>query len=1071
MKAGRVLGMALVCFLVSPVVFAQANLAVVCNGAGCANYSGIPASQIFGDIASAMAYAKPLSATTHVTVLITPGTYTLSPDIVIDSTMDIEIVGTGTTSADDPTAVILQGSSGNNAIELDGAQSSVIIEGLTITGANNAIWAHNSSKAKITRCYLHGNSSSGILCETGSTLTIANCSLKQNTLDGLQVGAGATATVVFSTIFSNTAHGVYANAAGATASLTDVVVFSNGATPGQGGIIAAAGATITADHTVSVGNTDTDVSAAITPTNTPPGITTVAQLNVDTATWGIIGAGSLLIDVGTPVTGTNDDFLRHQRPAGAQMDIGAHEFGASPGAGTLVNCIVTPSPIPKMVAGTLSVQLRFDGSPVLDPNDVIIVPQGTTHISEWSVSAETPHIPLRVTAQAGTGIFFLTNVKDITTILGTDIAPAGPSTTDVIADGHGVVWVRVNLTPDTPVVVSGQASVGRHVLIDTTAPQMFISAPNGLAAPSFVQYVTPLPSVGPPAIPDANHFGLPGLPGGLRMSLQPSYDDGLIFPNPTTGNGAQAFFNPGSVSDGYFAANGNPSQLNNLNIQVKIAIQDVPPADVTTGNEILALDETYSPTIAVHRQVAGFGDPLPASTTQQTQDQALTGTPGPGGRLVDWVFDTGALPPVTTVNTTYTASGGSNPGYDPVTGLPRDFDNARLSVAWTFNDPAYPFVAGSSTGIPYTGSDNHMAVRFRIRDTAKNVTPQDKLLDPLHLWWMLSTRSRIQPNREGTQVASPDFVWALDRGFNTNAAGQPQPLFTYRLWENLTNDYNGPYVPVTGWFAWSTQNRLSPQQFDALGITASHSARWLLLTVVGADEAGNVEMWPWADANQLLASASSGANWQRFFLKGPGDVFDTTIAAQFWWNNLPPDINSTGAGEQIVGSGPIVPSPTNLAAQRLEAHFILNAIGPLPAGTDVRCVYWELIRENDSNKISGVFPPRPVAAPYTAADASFHLYVPGDFGPNNVLGVNTDLSPYRYLGDASTNPEQRRPVNYVLRAWTFMDKNDNRQWDRNTELGDPAPASFQFTVVPNVADYIQNKNNTDFQPVKVQEEK
>ncbi|MBI4557401.1 MAG: hypothetical protein HY706_07455, partial [Candidatus Hydrogenedentes bacterium] len=346
------------------------------------------------------------------------------------------------------------------------------------------------------------------------------------------------------------------------------------------------------------------------------------------------------------------------------------------------------------------------------------------------------------------------------------------------------------------------------------------------------------------------------------------------------------------------------------------------------------------------------------------------------------------------------------------------------------------------------------------QDRAGNVTQDSMLLDPLHLWWLLDVRTRITPNREGQTVEFPQFTWDLGRTFAPPATGQPKPIFTYRLWS--ADNYDGPYTPLAtlpNWAPWSSQNVLGYDSFFvALNIINDFAGKWLLLVVAGGDEAGNMEPWPINDlalgaGDQVMvnAGATSGTNWQRFMVSST-QAPDTVVAPMFWHNNLGApvgdttpnpdefieDIAPTNFGELRFGAAKIIPLPPLALNQRVEAQFQIDLLGNF---TGTAQVHWELLRDG-SRILEGITGP---------AVGTVSLTLPGQA---NFL-----------FGD---EPARRVAVNYVFRAWTEVDT-DN---DSIFEARDPTPANVYFTVVPDTdaGKYINPKNTLDAQPVKTKEE-
>jgi len=161
-------------------------------------------------------------------------------------------------------------------------------------------------------------------------------------------------------------------------------------------------------------------------------------------------------------------------------------YGPGAAIGTWIDCDVTPSPVGKLDAGDLKVTIITSLNAFVDDNgdsndDVapFIVPQG------GNPRNENHRIPLRAISVASTDggniISEWVNTINIDTIM-----PGFENATDILyMDGHAAVYIRepgdviIGDDYDPPYtdgsLISDGALLGRHFIIDTIPPVMFIS--------------------------------------------------------------------------------------------------------------------------------------------------------------------------------------------------------------------------------------------------------------------------------------------------------------------------------------------------------------------------------------------------------------------------------------------------------------------------------------------------------------------------------------------------------------------------------------------------------------------
>ena len=683
-------------------------------------------------------------------------------------------------------------------------------------------------------------------------------------------------------------------------------------------------------------------------------------------------------------------------PNGGDPDIGADELSAGGGAGVWYFVdVVPPDPdayftstngtrhaaIGRIPAGSLLVTLGVSGTL---PTTVYLVPQGanrgTTDVTEL--------IPLRRITAAGT-TWYGTNDEDIETVVRNYVGAENvPDQGDIIADGHAFVLPKYNGSEMLP--SEDQVRVYRHVLIDTIPPIMY-DPPVSAEILAYLNNVA-----GHSESP--GYYAAEGLPMGAASTLHPypalpsnwrpseaginlnggyPYDDGLIDEIPGTSNGSQAFFNVGSISNNIPADNEQAptgGYAEPLDIDVVVAFID-PPVRDPNGDVILGTDDLVN-TMST-RQVAGF--PSDTDGTAGTADDYTGYTDGPA----QWELVENTTVP-TGVDVRYdVAATGPNPGYefgdtsetnalDSASGL----QNRGEEATWLFE---YEDSFGTTVpGIYWYGGNRdhlHLAMKFVAKDIAGNETlleaapigyTDDTMyaLDPFHIWWMFKARTQVQPYREGQEVTLDKafFSWQLQRGFNPNAASNPRPIYTYRLWRSTApgGDKDAVYEPVIAWTDWAESNR-SLSQADLENINDNImpiTGYWLLLVAAGADEAGNVEPWPvdlpLPDTSSIPADqvdlvtfppTGTGMNWQRFFLQPAGKAIDTQVTVQFWVNgraeSIPPVLGDD-PGDGRLGVDRLVPVRPDDLNQEVVAQFLMTPTFPSPGAGEKARVYMEL---------------------------------------------------------------------------------------------------------------------------------
>ncbi len=976
------------------------------------------------------------------------------------------------------------------------AGAKLTIEGISLFGGNPAVLVSGTatSHASVTlrRCYIRGSESNGVTVGNYSDAEIGNCSIVKNAEGhhGVQVsGEDTELDMYFCSLIENGKSGIKIGKV-KKSSVVNTLMHKNGE---YGGDFSGADSNLTLKDNVVTknqsGQYNNPPSGAPAPIPMPgddPQILGDSSPNPPFTAWyGQMDSASELKDK-VPGTGLSSNAFKdldgQVRPFNGLSDIGADEYSTeSPTTVRWEACVITPKAtlIAGEPVGTDGANVTIRLSNAAGDIKGFWIPQGGQRDN-------LDHRQFVALTYRGAG-YYEGKINSLTTQLGDADGSGSISAGDLIADGHAVFYLIIEgtvLTVTNSQVVL-QAKAGRHFTVDTIPPEVDYycytdqkiypgSAPlGGDTTPIFVDNA----SAGPYAalsVDGATHPGLP-LPttplqqaddGFIRSSVAPyphaPFDSlGFLAAASAPVKGAQVFFNTGSRSNNPNVLYASPDY--NLKIRIGLRFADPPVRDKDGKPVGSAPDETLSELTT--RGPSGFE---PGNGTATSPQELVQNT------AAGWESISGRSLGSNAVNIQYTYgatnssfSGGSSvyppnfsAAYTPQrykwngsTGVLEAVTNDGLSARWSFLD-----VANSAEGIPYSYAPLQTGMRFVAKDRAGNGMESDTA--PLNLYWMTgrpAPQTRISQNLEGQTFSPRDLSvsWRIERNNAPEVAGtQPRPAFVYRFWELVTGVMapgvpQGPYQAITdlggnginGWSSWTSDTVLSTAVLESL--LQAKPNRWLLLTVFGVDEAGNVDPWP---ANELgvdaagrvytVSGVSSGRNWCRFRL---GEGVDTQVL----WNleRLTPDPTTFGAAT-------LVPYRKD---DDLQATFTLN--GVFPNGPHVHRVQWELSSNPES------LPKPPGINGVVNAGGQ---YVVGKLG-NEYLKVDT-----RPLGTT---------VTYVLRATAFLDENGNATLDTD-EVADTSPATVQFTVVKSasgtkvgVPDYTRRPRDTDEQPVRMHEVK
>ncbi|PCJ65154.1 MAG: hypothetical protein COA73_02870 [Candidatus Hydrogenedentota bacterium] len=761
--------------------------------------------------------------------------------------------------------------------------------------------------------------------------------------------------------------------------------------------------------------------------------------------------------------------------------------------GNWLDADVFPNPVGPLRAGELYVRIEVSGT-FSNTFQAFIVPQGGN-------PADPDHrIRLeRVTSDPDNQIWIGTNTDAITTV------QFGSGTEILYADGHAAIYLFEdgNIVGDdfsSPFTdggrIIGDALTGRHFIIDTIPPIMTVNG-GSLNADSFVVFnLGDYPSV--PVgrfLPTGANFGThPYLPGNgvtaFTQFLQHApIDEGVITDIPLDNpRGAQKFFNVASRSNELDEIAGFVAPETNLQFTVFVDFVD---QDLYTALGVLPSESTLNGDPfnggTTERQVAGFGDlDISFSGTDSTALQfnaaplSTTDVRTSPVFLARWILQPGStrLPDVNNIDVSYITSPSGSAFTNSVF-----FSEVQdeMRAIWDFTGTL------PTSGIDPDDVDGnmHLIVKFAASDRATayfprgdrtgrvqlTVTEDDRRLDPLHLWWMQEVNTEFVRNNVPANgvTQNPSFTWRLasaPRPVVTENPGGTElvPAYTYQIWRTFNSqdkdEYrDGPYDEVhIPWTSWSSNSSYTENLTSQL---TDNLDSWYLLVVQGTDEAGNAELFP-SELNDVISGigdgipGNSGPNWQRFYVPSVAETLETEVTPLFWHNtdndtstpifdlDFPVITESPGSGERNFGSETVIPLPptnvffpaANIVEQRVEARFNIRV---LSNNTNTSpSIFWNLFQEGE--------------------------LIAFGFIPETTFGIviaSSTLVPPFFLGD----PNRVREINYLFSARSVI-LEDPLNPNSPILAEDSTPASIRFVVVPDVAEYVRNRQTEDEQPIK-----
>lgn len=303
--------------------------------------------------------------------------------------------------------------------------------------------------------------------------------------------------------------------------------------------------------------------------------------------------------------------------------------------------------------------------------------------------------------------------------------------------------------------------------------------------------------------------------------------------------------------------------------------------------------------------------------------------------------------------------GGNAPNFGPIVGavFPWYDGGIRAQAQWMLADVPWP-----------GGHSWHLPTVFEMADLAGNVVRTRDF----SFWWQYLPQAVFTSGPEGTLTADPVFSWTLDRaGAEVPLDTFPcEPIAQFRLWRaaNPSDPENTQWEALTNWSSWtksSTIDRYSPvydisnrqTTVDEVLRNQVQGGDLLMITIAGADEAGNV---------QPIAIAVDDTLPNRFWLDSdpyyrldsrawyvPDSLvrLDTSVQASFWYNRRRPasplELLGKDPGERDFGTSTRIPIvPAENCDDRIEAEFIITMEHAGDLDPRQLLAWWEFYEDN-----------------------------------------------------------------------------------------------------------------------------
>jgi len=924
---------------------------------------------------------------------------------------------------------------GGGSAVLEVAGTGVYLEGLMLTGGTTGVLLQADARATINRCYITGNSVNGVSCAANAAADIVNCSIANNAGTGIHVASSTATTEVLNCSIIRNGPPDLSVATGGKIWFWNTLICPDGVSIGEF-------YDINTPSTVSFGYCNVywlDLLPSDQPVfGFPPSVAAsevLTQFNPLLAS-GAEWVGKLdpidnpLIDKGqTPEAG-------HSSAAHIGVDFEGEDRIAVDTAPNRVSRYDIGAD--EVIGGSTSADWLWcsvspDPTPALLPGELHILLRTSTNVDREDI--DDAYIMTSGATTRGQALDL--NIWELgagyfyaTNAEHIDTRYYYPDGGGNYVVNDGDAVVTLNINGVTP-----DPPEGAYFLIDTVAPRLVVVRAVDCVANTNDAYRGDSVIAG---------RGYPPFDGRSAVHPYP-FSDGWV---GTFGGdeGGQVFFNVASIS--------NELDAEPLMLTIVATFEDLPPEE------------------APERSVSGFDLTLATTFSGTVDDVLINPADLPG--MPYWQVEEGypgRLQPGHPVQATFSIAGNT------------------LDAFWDLGalDPGLAADGGFHVALRFVGAEDRAG-----NGISPVATPTD-LPDPLHIWWLMDTRSQLLPNPQsagaGTAVqhlvVKPEFRATLDREFSPSLAAPLAPYFAFRLMASAPGTGEPPYMPVTdvlgfdgnGWSAWLADPALINQAFYASGgILDLYNGRTLLLVVVSIDEAGNVEKWPPEivrnnQGNVTEINAAWGPNWRLFPIGRP---LDTTISAVFWndirrngifngWLDVVADPMEVSLGSAKVLCMPLVvnvsgekePHPTEALGARFHVGV---AASPGMNMADAEVV-WTLEKRLVDGSILNWDPANAIWTPST----------PGQPKPFGVVGKDevvqgwgvlpiTEMYPDLLLGDwRDLDFPENLPITYVFRAATRLEETSN--------AADYTPAEYRFTVRDCTVE--DQQTTVSDQPVKV----
>lgn len=381
------------------------------------------------------------------------------------------------------------------------------------------------------------------------------------------------------------------------------------------------------------------------------------------------------------------------------------------------------------------------------------------------------------------------------------------------------------------------------------------------------------------------------------------------------------------------------------------------------------------------------------------------------------------------------------------------------------------------------GMDWHIRMRFLGRDLSGNVILESPMQqDALELWWMRDPVLEItSAPRTGMWTNNPQIQWRLTRSVSSKPVNSDPclPIYGIRLWSAMDPfNYETSYWEVVdrfiGRWGWvinrESLDKNTPIMFADGTITTlndiindrRYCGALFLATIIGADEAGNVQSIPnILTANRFYSLETVSANNVPFCIwRNPCEFdIDTRLNVNSWWNRSTAFPNTWrfinyNFGEKDFGTSRRVPLPSldNSCDYRVEVKLNMSCVLPSEGFVSGRRGFDIQIYE-DSNLVAG----GTVVMLY--GDTTAEVTIPTDFLYPDDASDTFTLNWYTAIPEFLNRPPDQ--CNLATPNDRLGDEGSPRSGFRKREV------KYDFVVRSFVQDMATGALVTDSTPAKV----